>query len=41
MIYLSQEDQIRFAKALINPAPLAPAMERAMEAHKKREGSFE
>jgi uncharacterized protein (DUF1778 family) len=41
VIHLSQEDQIRFAEALINPAPLAPAMERAMEAHKKLAGSFE
>jgi uncharacterized protein (DUF1778 family) len=41
VIYLSQEDQIRFAEALINPAPLAPGMERAMEAHKKLVGSFE
>jgi uncharacterized protein (DUF1778 family) len=41
MIHLSQEDQIRFAEALINPAPLAPTMERAMEAHKKLVGSFE
>lgn len=41
VILLSQEDQIRFAEALINPAPLAPAMERAMEAHKKLAGSFE
>jgi uncharacterized protein (DUF1778 family) len=41
VIHLSQEDQIRFAEALINPAPLAPAMERAMETHKKLAGSFE
>ena len=41
VIYLSQEDQIRFAEALINPAPIAPAMKRAVEAHKKRVGPFE
>jgi uncharacterized protein (DUF1778 family) len=41
MIHLFQEDQIRFAEALVNPAPLAPAMERAMEAHKNLVGSFE
>jgi uncharacterized protein (DUF1778 family) len=41
VIHLSQQDQIRFAEALINPAPMAPAMERAMEAHKKLVGSFE
>ena len=35
IIRLSVEDQERFAEALLNPPPLAPAMERALEAHKR------
>jgi len=41
MIYLSQEDQRRFAEELINPSPLSPAMGRAIKAHQKLVGSFE
>jgi uncharacterized protein (DUF1778 family) len=33
IIRLSVEDQRAFAEALLNPPPLAPAMERAREAH--------
>ena len=33
-IKLSAEDQERFAEALITPAPLAPAMERAISRHR-------
>lgn len=35
MIRLSIEDQQRFAEALINPPPLAPAMNRAIERHRR------
>jgi uncharacterized protein (DUF1778 family) len=35
LIRLSVEDQQRFAEMLINPPPLAPAMKRALEAHKR------
>ncbi len=31
IIRLSVEDQHRFAKALLNPEPLSPSMERAVE----------
>jgi uncharacterized protein (DUF1778 family) len=33
VIYLSAEGQRRFAAALIEPAPLAPALERAIARH--------
>ena len=33
LIRLSAEDQIRFAKLLLDPPPLNPAMERAREAY--------
>ena len=35
IIRLSVDDQHRFAEALFNPPPLAPAMERALQAHKR------
>lgn len=35
MLKLSFEDQQRFAEALINPPPLAPAMTRAIERHRR------
>jgi uncharacterized protein (DUF1778 family) len=35
MIRLSIEDQERFAEALINPPPLAPAMQRAIQRHRR------
>ena len=35
IIRLSVDDQNRFAQALLNPPPLAPAMKRAMQAHKR------
>ena len=35
IIKLSAEDQQRFAEALINPPPLAPAMKRAIERHRR------
>ena len=35
MIKLSAADQQRFAEALINPPPLAPAMKRAMARHRR------
>lgn len=41
VIHLSQADQIRFAEALINPPPMAAAMKRAMETHRKLVGQFE
>jgi uncharacterized protein (DUF1778 family) len=33
VIRLAAEDQLRFAQMLLEPAPLAPAMERARAAH--------
>ncbi len=33
IIRLAAEHQRRFAEALLNPPPLAPAMERARDAH--------
>jgi uncharacterized protein (DUF1778 family) len=33
VIRLAAEDQLRFAQMLLDPAPLAPAMERARAAH--------
>jgi len=38
VIQLSMEDQRRFAEALINPPPLAPAMERAIARHRRLVG---
>jgi uncharacterized protein (DUF1778 family) len=35
---LALEDQRRFAEALINPPPLAPAMKRAREHHRRLVG---
>ncbi len=35
LIQLSLEDQRRFAEALINPPPEAPAMRRAREHHRR------
>jgi uncharacterized protein (DUF1778 family) len=35
IIRLSVEDQRAFAEAVLNPQPLAPAMERAIERHHK------
>ena len=34
VVKLSAEDQQRFAEALIAPAPLTPAMERAISRHR-------
>ena len=36
IIRLSVEDQRAFADAILNPPPLAPAMERAIERYRKR-----
>jgi len=35
IIRLSLEDQQVFAEAMLNPSPLAPAMERAVERYRK------
>lgn len=35
LVRLSVEDQHRFAKLLLNPPPVAPAMERALTARKR------
>ena len=35
IIRLSVDDQQRFADALLNPPPLAPAMQRALLAHQR------
>jgi uncharacterized protein (DUF1778 family) len=35
IIRLSVEDQRAFAEAIINPSPLTPAMERAIERYRK------
>jgi uncharacterized protein (DUF1778 family) len=35
IIRLSVEDQRAFAEAILNPPPLAPAMERAIERYRK------
>jgi len=35
IIRLSVEDQRAFAEAILNPPPLAPAMERAIERHRQ------
>jgi hypothetical protein len=35
IIRLSIEDQRNFAEAIFNPAPLTPAMERAIERYRK------
>jgi len=39
MITLSYEDQLRFARGLIDPPPLAPAMERAIDRYKRMAGT--
>jgi uncharacterized protein (DUF1778 family) len=39
MITLSYEDQLRFAQALIDPPPLAPPMERAIDRYKRMAGA--
>jgi uncharacterized protein (DUF1778 family) len=39
VIQLAAEDQVRFVELILNPPPLAPAMERAREAHSKRVSS--
>ena len=41
VIQLSLEDQQRFAAELIDPSPLAPAMERAIRRHKDLVGPVE
>ena len=41
VIHLSLKDQQRFAAELIDPSPLAPAMERAIQRHKELVGSVE
>jgi uncharacterized protein (DUF1778 family) len=33
IIRLAAEDQVKFADLLLNPPPLSPAMQRAIEAH--------
>ena len=38
VITLSYEDQLRFAQALIDPPPLASAMERAIDRYKRTTG---
>ena len=38
VITLSYEDQLRFAQALIDPPPLASAMERAIDRYKRTAG---
>lgn len=35
---LSYEDHLRFAQALIDPPPLAPALERAIDRYKRMAG---
>lgn len=39
VVRLAIADQQRFAEALLNPRPLAPAMERARERHRALIGS--
>jgi hypothetical protein len=34
-IYLSPEDQCALAKAILNPPPPAPALERAIQRHSR------
>ncbi len=41
LIYLSREDQKRFAEELIDPSPLSPAMDRAIKKHKELVEPFE
>ncbi len=36
IIYLSPEDQMKFANTLLNPPELGSAMRRALERHAKR-----
>ncbi|MFZ1109272.1 MAG: DUF1778 domain-containing protein [Rhodomicrobium sp.] len=38
IVKVSAEDQERFAEALIAPAPLTPAMERAIAHHRRLSG---
>jgi uncharacterized protein (DUF1778 family) len=38
LIRLSVDDQKRFVNALLNPQPLTPAMERALERHRRLVG---
>ena len=38
VIRLAAEDQVRFVEALLNPAPIAPAMLRAFEHHRRLTG---
>ena len=35
LLRLSVQDQTRFARALLDPQPLAPAMERALDARRR------
>ena len=39
LIQVSLSDQERFASALLNPPPVAPALERAAELHRQIESS--
>ena len=39
LIQVSLSDQERFAAALLNPPPVAPALERAAELHRQIESS--
>jgi uncharacterized protein (DUF1778 family) len=39
VISLSHEDQLRFAQALIEPPPLAPALERAIARYQRSKGT--
>ncbi|WP_058556032.1 DUF1778 domain-containing protein [Thiohalocapsa sp. ML1] len=39
VISLSREDQLRFARALIEPPPLAPALERAIARYQRSTGT--
>lgn len=41
IIHLSLQDQQRFAAELIDPSPLAPAMERAIQRHEELVGQVE
>jgi len=41
IVRLSAEDQLRLAEALLNPAPPAPAMQRAFEHHTRLVGGSE
>jgi uncharacterized protein (DUF1778 family) len=39
VISLSHEDQLRFTQALIEPPPLAPALERAIARYQRSKGT--